>query len=356
MGKNLRFLILLLLVVSFGCRSAPPDQSIEPTPVIAEELEEIETNEDYGIPEELELPAQGAELPVTHFSETWVYLVAGREQALNLSQPISDLVYFGAEIDSYGKLVDIPNIKKIAYFKGRKHFVAACNSRSLTHFVLAEGSTERKTLIRDLLEASLPYDGLQIDFEYIPSKDGEAFLSFLRELRAGLNNKMFTIALPARTRTIKDDVYDYGKIKPIVDRILVMAYDEHWSSSKPGPIASMGWCQRVAKYSLETIGSEKLIMGLPFYGRSWGSVNANKAYIYSTIEEVMKEQKIKEVQRENGIPLFKYDTSLSVTVYFEDTYSLSARLEMYKKMGVTSVGFWRLGQETQAFWQYIGLQ
>jgi len=315
-----------------------------------------EQEENYGTPAELELLPPGAKLPVTEYREIWAYLVAGRENALDIKHPISDLVYFGAEVDSYGKLVDIPNFRNIAHFPGRKHFVASCNSRSLTHFVLKEGSHERQALIRDLLEAARPYDGLQINFEYVPARSGAAYLSFLRELRAGLGNKMFSVAIAARTRALQNDVYDYKTIEPLMDRILVMAYDEHWSGSRPGPIASMGWCQRVARHSLDVIGPEKLIMGLPFYGRSWGSVNVNRAYIHSTVEEIKRENNVREIQREDGIPLFKYNATVSTTVYYEDDYSLSARLEMYKKMGVRAVGFWRLGQETPAFWPVIALE
>ena len=308
---------------------------------------------------------QGSQLPVSVFGEIWAYLVSGREQALDIDFPISDLCYFGADVDSYGKLCDVPDFRNVSGFLSdsgiidsnkRVHLVSACGGRALTHFVLAEGSSERKELIRDLLEAAKPYSGLQIDYENVPARDGEAFLSFLRELRAGLGNKMLSVALPARTRALKDDVYDYEKIKPIVDRILVMAYDEHWSTSEPGPIASMGWCQRVANYAVETIGKEMLIMGLPFYGRSWGSVNSNKAYLFSGIEELKNERNIADIRRESGIPTFRYEFPLSVTVYYEDDYSLSARLEMYKRIGVGAVGFWRLGQETPAIWPLIRLE
>jgi spore germination protein YaaH len=354
-------LIGAVLFFFIGCNSPP----VQPTDTQHPETPEnaaVEEDEDedefltHFVPPELNLLPPGAELPVTAFTEIWGYVLSGRESALTPQLPVTDVVYFGAEVDAYGKLAEIPNFRNLTAFRGRKHFVAICSSRSLTHFVLLEGSAERRILIEDLLEASRPYDGLQIDFEYVPARDGGAFLSFLRELRAGLGNKIFSIALPARTRTLNEDVYAYARIKPIVDRIFVMAYDEHWSGSEAGPIASMGWSQRVAAYALEAIGPEKLIMGLPFYGRSWGNIAPNTAYVYSGIERILREQEITEVERENGIPNFRYETTLSMTVYFEDAYSLSTRLEMYKKLGVKSVGFWRLGQETLAFWPYIRVE
>ena len=350
--KKIRLNLLIsgaILIFFSGCNTTPA-YSAGSRAVIMEE----EPKTDNEIPF-IEMYSPDMEFPVSSFPEVWAYLLSGREQALTADMPISDLVYFGAELDSYGKLTGVPDIKKIPSFSGRKHLVAASNGRALTHFALAEGSREREALIRDLLAAARPFDGLQIDFEYVPQRDGEAFLSFLKELRSGLGSRIFSIALPARTRTLRDDVYDYAKIKPLVDRILVMAYDEHWSSSESGPIASMDWCRRVAQYSLEIIGEEKLIMGLPFYGRSWGSINPNSAYIYSGIEKIVQEQQIEKIDREEGIPTFKYETPLSVTVYYEDAYSLSTRLNMYKNMGVISVGFWRLGQETPAFWPYIKL-
>jgi spore germination protein YaaH len=211
-------------------------------------------------------------------------------------------------------------------------------------------------LVADLLEAAKNYDGLQIDFEYVPQRDGTVFLSFLAELRTGLGEKMFTIALPARTRKISNDVYDYEKIGPLVDRILVMAYDEHWSTSKPGPIASLPWCKRVADYSLKVIGSEKLIMGIPFYGRAWGNTNPSRALLHSSVETVIANNQVEDIRRENGIPTFDYEVSVSVKVYYEDDYSLSTRMEMYKSLGVRSIGFWRLGQETQAVWNILRLE
>jgi hypothetical protein len=341
---------LVLLAGFAACRSAP----VEP---VREDQELIEETADIDDAEPVvELPPPGANLPVSSFGEIWAYVVAGREAALKRDLPISDIAYFGAEIDSYGSLTDAPVRRKLPSFPARVHLVAACSSRSLTHFVLAPGSAERKTLIADLLEAAKDFDGLQIDFEYVPQRDGGNFLSFLAELRTALGGKMFTIALPARSKKVSNDVYDYEKIRPLVDRVLVMAYDEHWSTSKPGPVASLPWCKRVADYSLKIIGGEKLIMGIPFYGRAWGDTNPSRALLYSGVEDVITGNRVAEIRRENGIPTFDYDVSVSVKVYYEDDYSLSARMEMYKSLGVRSVGFWRLGQETQAVWDILRLE
>jgi spore germination protein YaaH len=283
-------------------------------------------------------------------------VISGNEGYLKAEYPLSDVAYFGAEVDSYGQLVDIPNPNKIAFFRGRKHLVIACNSTALTHFVLEPDSAVHKRLVTDLINAAKPFDGLQIDFENIPARDGDTFRSFLGELKRGLGDKMLTIALKARMRTIKDDVYDYGKIKPLVDRILVMAYDEHWSTSEPGSIASLDWCRSIAAYAMETVGPEKLIMGLPFYGRTWGDVNTFRAFYYSGIERIKNENNVTEVRRERGIPTFSYEIPVTVTVYYEDVFSLSSRLELYRTMGVQAAGFWAMGQETPAVWNILRLE
>jgi spore germination protein len=185
----------IMLFLLHGCYSTtvqPTNTEIittVQTETIADEREE-EPPEEFVLAD-FELPPPDKNLPVSNFREIWAYLYVDREWALKSNYPITDLVYFGATVNIYGKLEDMPNFKNISSFRGRKHFVATCNSKALTHFVLMEGSSERKALIRDLLEAAKPYDGLQIDFEELPNRDGEVFLSFLRELRAGLGNKIF---------------------------------------------------------------------------------------------------------------------------------------------------------------------
>jgi hypothetical protein len=347
------FVLLAVLCVSLGqCRSSSPGLIRDEPKETGEEASETEGS---GEAEPLDLPPLSEELPVSSLGEIWAYLISGQEEALKASYPLSDVAYFGAELDAYGQLTGVPKRRNIAFFSGRVHLVVCCNGRALTHFALEPGSAVRTRLIADLLEAARSFDGLQIDFEQVPARDGAAFRSFLAELRQGLGNKWFTIALPARSRTLEGDVYDYRRIAPLVDRILVMAYDEHWSTSAPGPIASLDWCRSVAVYSLAVIGPEKLIMGVPFYGRTWGSENTFRAFFHSGIERIKREHQVTEVRREKGIPTFTYRIPVTVTVYYEDAYSLSTRIELYRSKGVRAIGFWRLGQETPAIWSLLSL-
>jgi spore germination protein len=336
------FIVILSVFLFTQCKSAPKKIDVETDPV----EKEIEVF--------IHRPEQT--LPVTAFREIWGYVMVEREADLKKDLPLTDVGYFGAEIDMYGALSKVPNRQNLPPFNGRVHLVVTCSSNALTYFTLLPGSSQRKNLIADLITATKNYDGLNIDFENIPPRSGEAFLSFLRELKAGLpKEKIFSIALYARTRAT-NDVYDYEKIKPIVDKIFIMAYDEHWTRSEPGPVASLKWCRNVAEYSLRVIGDEKLIMGIPFYGRAWEDKNHHRALIYTTTENLIETYKIKDIKRENGIPTFDYNANLAVKVYYEDEYSISARMEMYKSMKIKAIGFWRIGQETPKVWDIIQLE
>jgi len=345
------FFIIVIAIIIFGCKGTAKSVSVEEAET--ENEEEIEVEEDLS----MFIPNPAGDLPVTSFREVWGYVIAGQEAALKRGYPITDVCYFGAEVDMYGALSKVPDRKKITTFTGRVHLAVVCQSSALTYFTLMPGSPQRNALIKDLIRETEKFDGLNIDFENIPPRSGEAFLSFLRELRAGLPaNKMLTIALYARVRKISNDVYDYETIKPLVDRIFIMAYDEHWGGGPAGPVSTIQWCRRVANYALSVIGTEKLIMGIPLYGRAWASQNHHRALIHTTTERLKNTHNVTDVKRENGTPFFDYDANVSVKVYYEDEYSISARFVMYKSMNINKIGFWRLGQETLRVWDILRIE
>ncbi|MDR1748523.1 MAG: glycoside hydrolase, partial [Spirochaetaceae bacterium] len=272
------------------------------------------------------------------FSEIWAYLMSGEEKTYTPGMPVSDIGYFGAGISSFGKLADVPDRAKIKGFNGRVHLVVAqVTNRALNHFCIDPELPIRNRLIDDIAAAAVPYDGVQIDFELIPPEDRENYYSFLSELKERIGSRILSVAIPARTRYIKD-AYEYERLAEVADKILIMAYDEHWSTSAPGSIASIEWCERITAYAVQKIPPHKLIMGMPFYGRAWASANPAKAYRHPTLQRLIEEKEITRISRTNHIPHFTYQETVTVSVYFEDRISVLKRTEMYHRKNIRNIG------------------
>lgn len=293
------------------------------------------------------------EAPSVAFSEVWAYVGSGDEAGFTSSLPISDAAYFCASINSSGELAGIPDIGKIAAFKGRKHLVVAeLGNAALSHFVMAPDFGLRSPLIDQIAAAAGPYDGVQIDFEAVLSKDKDAFLDFLSALKKKIGGKALSVAVPARVRAV-DDAYDYEKLGKAVDRLVVMAYDEHWSRSEPGPIASLDWCASVSAYALSKVERAKLIMGIPFYGRAWPDKNLSRAYRHEGVSRLLSEKPEGKTGRNNEIPFLEYQETVTVRLFYEDAASVLSRSKLYKSNNVASVAFWRFGQEDPSVWSYL---
>jgi len=214
----------------------------------------------------------GEEPARPEFREIWAYLMRGEESRITGTEPITDLCYFSASLTRNGRIVETVKRPSVVLANGSSpaiHLVIAeLSNPSLMHFALDPRYGVQPFLIEDICRVAADFDGVQVDFESISRDDAEAFFGFLADLKAALPaGKKLSIAIPARTRLVAD-AYEYSRIAAIVDRMVVMAYDEHWSGSSPGPVASLPWCAKVANYARSVVDAGKLIMGLPLYGRA----------------------------------------------------------------------------------------
>lgn len=289
------------------------------------------------------------------FDEVWGYVMISRLKDYDDMTPLTDVGLFAAEINSYGELTNVPKRTAVGKnFKGRVHLVTICESTSLSHFCIDPKYGARKKIVEGLLEACEEFDGLQVDWELIPSRDADNFLSFLKELKKGLGKKPLTVCVPARTKTLKQDVYSYEKIGKIADRIMIMAYDEHWTGGPAGSIASMDWCEKIADYAKTVWPANKYIFGLPFYGRIWGNKSVKQALAFNGMNRTAHENGVVTIERERGVPHYKYTVEVEVEGWYEDAYSNVERSRMYKQKGYNCIAFWRMGQEDVAVWEWIG--
>ena len=378
--KNRLTAFLLLISVTFTPRitlSADEPDIIQNRPEVITQQNETDTKE-YSA-EDLQTPVE--------FREVWGYLMRGEEKVFKGNEPVTDVCYFSCGINSKGRIntnVNPPVLQEINGKKRKIHMVIAdLQNTSMMRFILNPEKEARSLLVNDIIEVSKKFDGVQIDFEAISPDDADNFLEFIRLIKAGLEpDKTLSVALPAKTRKVKD-AYDYKTISEIVDRVFIMAYDQHWSTSKPGPVASLSWGINVAAYAITEIPAEKLIMGIPLYGRAWKDIKivkkvhpkkkhtahikkGKKCRTITTTKYVTKSRSVrsgnitklvsgknsvKEYSPETGYKI-KYSGKTNEVLYCDDVNATMEKFIYYRRF-VDSIGFWRLGMESPEMWKEI---
>ena len=48
-----------------------------------------------------------------------------------------------------------------------------------------------------------------------------------------------------------------------------MTYEEHYEGGISGPVASIGFVENSIRYALEKTSADKIVLGIPFFGRVW---------------------------------------------------------------------------------------
>jgi hypothetical protein len=306
-----------------------------------------------------ETDAVAPSTPRPAFDEIWAYLVRGEESRLAGTEPITDICFVGAYLSRNGRIAGPfprPALTTRGGAKPRIHLVVPETANmALTHFAIDPRYGVRPQLVEDILRVSQEFDGVQIDFEAVARDDAGAFHDFLRELRAALPaDKTLSIAVPARTKTIAD-AWEYARVATIVDRMVIMAYDEHWSTSSPGPVASLPWCANVVEFALTAIPPRKIVMGLPLYGRAWQDKPLARALRFENVLNLVEETgSTPEYAPERGSS-FSYTETVVVSVFYDDARSLLEKLGLYRARGVPAVSFWRIGQGPPELWSGIDL-
>lgn len=224
----------------------------------------------------------------------------------------------------------------------------------------------RKTLIDNILRLCKKYElkGINLDFENMYEKDKDEFSAFVRELSITLKqNDMITsvdVNVPDGSANWSR-CYDSKAISDAVDYIIVMAYDQYGqSSNKAGPVASLDWVEGniIKMTKRDGIDPQKLVLGVPFYSRSWtldsDEVVTSTSAIYMSRAKVLVTQNPNDTKwNENaGQYIIEYPVrNGSVKIYIEDANSLNKKLELVEKYGLAGTAAWRLGFESEDVWK-----
>lgn len=210
------------------------------------------------------------------------------------------------------------------------------------------------------------YTGLNIDFEYVFPEDRENYNNFLRKAVAKMHPEGYTVstALAPKQRADQEgllyEAHDYDAHGEIVDFVVIMTYEWGWSGGRPWAIAPLNEVRKVLDYAVTAIPPEKILMGVPLYGRDW-----KIPWVQGTYARTVNPKAAVQLAAQYGVtiqyhetyqsPYFRYTDSEGQQheVWYEDARSVQAKYDTVKEYGLRGVSYWVLGVPFPQNWPVL---
>ncbi|HBF36934.1 MAG TPA: glycoside hydrolase family 18 [Firmicutes bacterium] len=283
---------------------------------------------------------------------------------------INMVIPFSFQVDQYGNIQSShsPRPVNLAHSAGADTLALVNNingsnfNSNTVHHMLSNSAARSRAvngITRMLIEKG--YQGVNIDFENVPARDRYYLNAFFNELSAELRPRhlLITASVPAKTyddrTSSQSGAFDYRALAPYLDQIMIMTYDEHYSGGPAGPVASYPWVEKVIQYSLNSIPSSKIVVGIAAYGYDWGNWGSGKALHYQGIQNLIRKYKVApQWSSKYRVPYFTYRSwGKAHQVWYENSASTSYKAQLVRKYNLRGVAVWRLGYEDPNIWSTI---
>ena len=231
------------------------------------------------------------------------------------------------------------------------------------------------------------FQGLDINYERFAFHDGKDtwattrpnWVAFITELGARLHadGKLLTVSVPWVRDDERDDdsgywVYDYGAIVDHVDAIRIMAYD--YSTDEPGPIAPLDWVREIVEGGIDAAGGpEKLVLGIPLYGRNWviatrgecppSAVRGTQSPRLDSIDDLIERRDANPVYDQTTdeytftyqVTFTEGDVSCTQTreVHYADATGVRNRMQLSVDEGLLGIALFAFGYQTDTVFDDI---
>ncbi|HEY3949561.1 glycosyl hydrolase family 18 protein [Phenylobacterium sp.] len=203
--------------------------------------------------------------------------------------------------------------------------------------------------------AAEDYGGYVLDFENLTPKGLAAYAPFLARLHAALKPAGRELWV---TATMGQDPAFIGSLAKATDAVVLMAYDQCWATSTPGPIAGDDWLAQTLDARLAVLDPTHTIVALGAYGYDWPQNPDGKggvAKVVSVTEaEALARLNHAHVVRAtpDGNPHFAYNggDGKPHQVWWLDAAAFRAQRAAALARHVRGVAIWRLGLEDPALW------
>ena len=228
-------------------------------------------------------------------------------------------------------------------------------------------TSKRTHVVNQLIAAAIEYnlDGINVDFEALSKEAGEGYIQFIRELSLKCENNGIILSVDNYVPTEYTAFYNRSEQAKFADYIIMMGYDEHYSGSSEGSVASINWVKQGIKDTLAEVPAEQMILAAPLYTRVWeltpkadvtgDSVEAaSEDYVpYEVSSKAVGMQEAWRMASVNGVqPVWSEEDGqyfaeyvnegITYQIWLEDTESMELKLQAVVDNHLAGVSFWKL--------------
>lgn len=213
--------------------------------------------------------------------------------------------------------------------------------------------TQKRQTVIDVLMSEAErcgFDGLNIDFEKVPSDAGEDYIEFIRELSIECRKRNLVLSVDNYVPRNFNAHYEWKEQGVMADYVVIMGYDEHWSGcGEAGSVASLNYVEEGIQKMTEEVPAQKVINAVPLYTRIWttaddGTVTSQAVGIEKAIQFLIKRGIAYEWDETTNQNYAEFETEEGLCqVWLEDEQSLGSKVSVMKHYGLGGIAAWKLG-------------
>ena len=220
--------------------------------------------------------------------------------------------------------------------------------------VILDGAARQRFLDRlaDLARQH-DYGGYVFDFEDLSPVAVAAYPAFLAQARQALaaGGGETWVAVP-----IGAAAWPLAALSGAADTVVLMAYDECWANSTPGPIAGDDWLADLLAQRLPPLDPRRTVIALGAYGYDWPSGAPASVVSVANAGELARTAGAEPTRAPvSNAEHFAYlDTSQRPhNVWYADAANFAVQRGRALAQHPRGVALWRLGLEDPALWESL---
>ncbi|MBN9319974.1 MAG: glycosyltransferase [Caulobacterales bacterium] len=204
------------------------------------------------------------------------------------------------------------------------------------------------------------YAGYLFDFENLSERGLAQYPALLSEARAAFK----PLGLEVWVATpVGDDAWPLKALQAASDTVVLMAYDQHYSTGAPGPVAGQPWFETTLAQEMVKLDPARTVVALAAYGYDWTlpdkdhprQAPAETSLFYEAVQSAHDAGADVRMDDDALNPTFGYqdDAGRRHTVWFLDAATVHNEIKTADDYRPRGYALWRMGAEDPAVWRFF---